>query len=222
MLENLLEVFQKVGFLKGILETLGMVFFSTLLSYSIGIIVGVLMVITDKNGIAPHSILHKCMGIIINLGRSIPFIILLILLIPLTRMIMGTAIGVRGMILPLTIGAIPFVARLVESSLKEVDDGVIDAAIAMGCNNTQIIFQVYLREAIPSLIRGLSITMIMLVGYSAMSGTVGGGGLGYIAVMNGYYQFDTYTMVVVLVVLVLLVQIIQFCFDGIAKKIDKK
>lgn len=222
MMNQIIEVFKDVNILEGIIETLLMVAFSTTLAYLIGIPIGFLVVITEKDGISENKIINKICNIIINLGRSIPFIILLVALIPFTRAVIGTSIGVKGMIIPLTIGAIPFVARLIENSLKEVDKKVVEAAICMGCTNFDIIFKVYLVEAIPSIVRGIAITTIMLVGYSAMSGAVGGGGLGNIAIENGYYKFDTTTMLIVLVVIIILVQIIQVIFDALAKKIDKK
>lgn len=222
MMNQIIEVFKEVNILEGIIETLLMVAFSTALAYLIGIPIGFLVVITEKGGISENKIINKICNIIINLGRSIPFIILLVALIPFTRAVIGTSIGVKGMIIPLTIGAIPFVARLIENSLKEVDKKVVEAAICMGCTNFDIIFKVYLVEAIPSIVRGIAITTIMLVGYSAMSGAVGGGGLGNIAIENGYYKFDTTTMLIVLVVIIILVQIIQVIFDALAKKIDKK
>lgn len=222
MINNIIDVFKNVNIVDGIVDTLLMVVISTVIAYIVGTVLGIIMVCTDQKGIMPNRIINFLMGLIVNLGRSIPFIILLIALIPFTRFIVGTSLGVRGMIVPLSIGAIPFVARLVESSLKEVDQGVIDAAITMGCTKLQIVFKVYLREAIPSLVRGISITMITLVGYSAMSGTVGGGGLGDIAIVNGYYNFDKYIMFVVIIVIIILVQIIQLIFDLIVKKIDRK
>lgn len=221
-MDQIIEILKRVEIFQGIADTLLMVAFATIIAYLIGVPMGVLVVTTEKEGLFPNKTIHKILNAIINLGRSIPFIILLIALIPITRMIIGTSIGVKGMIIPLAIGAIPFVARLTENSLKEVDNGVIEAAKCMGCTTLEIIFKIYLVETIPSLVRGLAITVIMLIGYSAMSGAVGGGGLGNIAIENGYYRFDTKTMLIVLVVLIILVQIIQIMFDFVAKKIDKK
>lgn len=220
-METIENLFANGEILNGTLETLTMVFVSTLLAYLVGIPLGVILISTEKDGLFPNKIINKITGFIVNLGRTIPFIILLVALIPFTRAIMGTSIGVKGMIVPLTIGAIPFVARMVETTLKEVDHGVIEAAKCMGCSNFQIIYKVYLKESLPSLIRGVSITTIMLIGYSSMSGTVGGGGLGYIAIRFGYYNFDTLTMLVILVLLILLVEIVQIIFDLISRKIDK-
>ncbi|MDD3171421.1 MAG: ABC transporter permease [Bacilli bacterium] len=221
-MDQIIEILKRVEIFQGIADTLLMVAFATIIAYFIGVPMGILVVTTEKEGLFPNRTIHKILNAIINLGRSIPFIILLIALIPITRMIIGTSIGVKGMIIPLAIGAIPFVARLTENSLKEVDNGVIEAAKCMGCTALEIIFKIYLVETIPSLVRGLAITVIMLIGYSAMSGAVGGGGLGNIAIENGYYRFDTKTMLIVLVVLIILVQIIQIMFDFVAKKIDKK
>ncbi|HKM29431.1 MAG TPA: ABC transporter permease subunit [Bacilli bacterium] len=221
-MKQILEILQRVDIFQGIFDTLLMVAFSTIIAYLVGVPIGVLVIATEADGLFPQRVVHKILNVIINLGRSIPFIILLIALIPITRALIGTSIGVRGMIIPLAIGAIPFVARLTENSLNEVDRGVIESAKCMGCNSLEIIFKVYLVEAIPSLVRGLAITIIMLIGYSALSGAVGGGGLGNIAIENGYYRFDTKTMLIVLVFIVIIVQVIQLMFDGIAKKIDKK
>ncbi len=221
-MSQIIEILQRVDIFQGIADTLLMVVFSTGIAYLVGVPIGVLVLATEKDGLFPSKTIHKVLNAVINLGRSIPFIILLIALIPFTRAVIGTSIGVRGMIIPLAIGAIPFVARLTETSLNEVDKGVIEAAKCMGCNNLEIIFKVYLVEAIPSFVRGLAITIIMLIGYSALSGAVGGGGLGNIAIENGYYRFDTKTMLIVLVFIVIIVQLIQLLFDMIAKKIDKK
>ncbi|MFA6627869.1 MAG: ABC transporter permease subunit, partial [Bacilli bacterium] len=174
------------------------------------------------NGLTPRSLLHRLLGWIINMTRSIPYIILLVALIPFTIFLVGTSVGPRAVAVSLSIGAIPFVGRVVESSIKEIDRGVVEAAICMGASTWDIIWKVFLVETIPSLIRGISLTMIMLIGYSAMAGAVGGGGLGDIAIRYGFYRFETDVMLVTLVVLILLVQVIQLVFEGIAKKINKK
>ena len=205
----------------GILDTLIMVFVSTLIAYIIGIPLGLLLICTKKDGLFPNVIINKIVGTIVNIGRTIPFIILLVALIPFTRIVIGTSIGVRGMIVPLTIGAIQFVARLVEQSFEEVDHGLIEASKCMGASNFTIITKVYLRESLPSLIRGVSITLILLIGYSSMSGSVGGGGLGDIAIRYGYYNFDTPTMLVIILILIVMVEIIQITFDIIGKQLDK-
>ncbi len=222
MFKQIIEVWNNVQMFNGIWETVVMVFVSTFLSFLIGLPIGILTVCTDKGGLFPCKVVNKILGFIINLGRAIPFIILLVALIPFTRLIIGTSIGVRGMIVPLTIGAIPFVARLTENTFREIDKGVIEASQCLGLNNFQIILKVYLVEGFPSLIRGISLTAIMLVGYSAMSGSVGGGGLGNIAIQYGYYLFDRTTMLIVVVVIILLVGIIQVIFEILARLIDKK
>ncbi len=221
-MKELISLLSSINLLDSLIETLLMTFISCACAYVLGIPIGVLMVITDKDGLHPNGIIHKILSVIVNLGRSIPFLILLVLLIPFTKIIVGTSLGVRGMIVPLVIGSTPFIARLVEQSLREIPKGVIDAAVCMGASNLQIIMRVYLKECIPSLIRGVSIALITLVGYSAMSGTVGGGGLGYTAVYQGHYNFRTDVMIIVLIVLIIVVQVIQTCFDYLAKKIDKR
>ena len=171
--------------LRGIGETLYMTLLSTLFGYLFGIPLGILLTISDKNGIKPNRVLFRILDIIVNIGRSIPFLILLILLIPLTRMLVGTSIGSTATIVPLTVAAIPFIARMVESSLREVDPGVIEAARSMGAKTGTIIFRVLLVEARTSLIVGVTIALGTILGYSAMAGTVGGGGLGDIAIRYG-------------------------------------
>lgn len=221
MLEVIIETIKNTNMFEELINTILMVGISTLISYLIGIPIGVLVMVTDQNGLVSNKFVHKVTDIIVNLARSIPFIILLVAIIPFTKAIMGTSIGVRGMIVPLSIGAIPFVARLIESSLKEIPASLIEAGKCMGCSSLQIIFKIYLVESLPSIIRGIAITFIMLIGYSAMSGAVGGGGLGNIAIQYGYYRFDSTTMFVVLIVLIIFIQIVQWIFNIIAKKIDK-
>ncbi|OOB78240.1 MAG: methionine ABC transporter permease [Epulopiscium sp. Nele67-Bin001] len=208
--------------LEGTLETLYMTFASTLLAYLIGMPLGILVTITDEKGIMPNKIINGVIGCGINIIRSIPFIILLIALIPLTKLIVGKSIGSTAAIVPLVIGAAPFVARMIESSLHEVDNTLIESAIAMGCNKREVIFKVMIPEVIPSIVRGLSITLITLIGYSAMAGAVGGGGLGDIAIRYGYYRYQYDTMMLTIFILIIMVQLIQFTCNYIAKKIDKK
>ena len=222
MLRDLRELFARTGMFKGPLETLYMVFFSTLFAYLIGVPLGVLVVVTDKEGIKPNRILNLLLGTIINLFRSIPFLILLVLLIPFTRLVVGTSIGSTAILVPLTFASTVFVARLVETALKEVDRGVIEQALVSGATPAQIVFKVYLAEATPALIRGLAITGINLIGYSAMAGAVAGGGLGDIAIRYGYHKYNYRVMLVTVVILVLIVQAIQFVFDRIARRVDKK
>lgn len=207
---------------RGILETLYMTFFSSLVAYVIGLPLGVLLVITDKDGIAPFVILNKILGVFVNLVRSVPFIILLISVMPLTRAIIGTTLGSTAVVIPLIIGSAPYIARLVESSLKEVDKGVIEAAQSMGATPFQIIFKVLIPEAKPSLIIGSAIAITTILSYSAMAGFVGGGGLGDIAIRYGYYRYETGTMLVTVVILVLIVQLIQEMGNYWMKRSDKR
>ena len=193
----------------GILETLYMTFFSSLVAYLIGLPIGILLVVTDKEGIAPLVPVNKVLGIIVNLVRSVPFVILLITVMPFTRLLIGTTIGSTAVVVPLIIASAPYIARLVESSLKEVDKGVIEAAQSMGATPLQIIYKVLIPEAKPSLIVGGAIAVTTILSYSAMSGFVGGGGLGDIAIRYGYYRYETEIMLVTVVILVIIVQVIQ-------------
>ncbi|MDF2589480.1 MAG: ABC-type metal ion transport system, permease component [Anaerocolumna sp.] len=222
--EFLTNLFQENGkmILEGIKDTLYMTFMATFVSYIFGLPIGILAEVSRKGGISPMPTLNKILGAIINIGRSIPFIILLVAVMPITRSIVGTTLGPKAATVPLIIAAIPFVARLVESSLRELDGGVIEAAKAMGANDFQIIFKVMLPESLPSLVLGISLATITLIGYTAMAGTVGGGGLGDIAIRFGYYRYQTDIMLVTIVLLVLIVQIIQSVGNRISKKIDKR
>ena len=220
----MMEFFQQYNemLLEGIYETLLMTFASTIFAHIIGLPLGVIMVITDARGISPHKTLNTILGAIINVGRSIPFVILIVAVIPLTRFIVGKAIGPVAAIVPLTIAAAPFVARMVESALQEVDPGVVEAAKTMGATNWQIALKVLLPEAVPSLIRGFSITTITLIGYSAMAGAFGAGGLGDIAIRYGHHRYQADVMWVTVVLIVVIVQVIQMCFELAARKIDKR
>ena len=193
----------------GVLESLYMTFVSSFIAYLIGLPLGVLLVVTDKEGIAPLVPLNKVLGVIVNLLRSIPFIILLITVMPFTRLIVGTTLGSTAVIVPLIIASAPYIARMAESSLKEVDRGVIEAAQSMGATPLQIIYKVLIPEAKPSLIVGGAIAVTTILSYSAMAGIVGGGGLGDIAIRYGYYRYETEIMLVTVVILVLIVQVIQ-------------
>lgn len=206
--------------IEGTRDTLIMTTVSTVLAYVIGIPLGVLLTVTGPRGLAPHRALCTVLGWIVNIGRSIPFIILLVALIPLTRLIMGTSLGVEGALVPLIVSAAPFVARLVEQSLAEVDGGLIEAAQSFGAGGAQIVFKVLLAESLPSLVRGAAITFINLFGYSAMAGTVGAGGLGDIAIRYGYQRYQNDIMVVSVVLCVVLVQVIQSAGNLIARRID--
>ena len=206
-------------------ETLLMVLFSTIFSLIIGLPVGVLLDVTsseENGGIIPKPILNNILGRIVNVLRSFPFIILMILLIPLSRIIVGTSIGTVATIVPLSIAAAPFVARIIESALKEVDPGVIQAARAMGSTNSQIIFKVLIPEAMPSLVSGITLTIINIIGYSAMAGAIGGGGLGDLAIRYGYQRFMPSYMVAAVVVILILVEVIQIIGNRISQSLLAK
>ena len=205
---------------EGVRDTLIMTAISTLLAYVIGLPVGVLLTTSGKRGIRPNRALNTVLGWIVNIVRSVPFIILLVALIPLTRLIVGTSLGVPGAVVPLVVTAAPFVARVVEQSLAEVDGGLIEAAQSFGTGNLQIVFKVLLVESMPSLIRGAALTFITLFGFSAMAGTVGAGGLGDIAIRYGYQRYQYDVMAVAVVLCVILVQIVQSLGDLIARRID--
>lgn len=205
------------------LQTLSMVFLSTLFSLILGFPLGILLCVTDPvSGIMPKPVLNQVLSRIVNILRSFPFIILMILLFPLSRIIVGTSIGTRATIVPLSIAAAPFVARIIETSLKEVDPGVIQAAKAMGSTNMQIIVKVLVPEAMPSLVSGITLTIINLIGYSAMAGAIGGGGLGDLAIRYGYQRFRTDIMVVAVVVILVLVEVIQFIGTKISSRLMAK
>ena len=206
----------------GTWDTIVMVLASTAFAYLFGVPIGVLVTITSKNSLKPHRILNMVLGWIVNIGRSVPFIILLVALIPVTRWVMGTALGVRGAIFPLVVSATPFVARMIEQSLQEVDGGLIEAAQSFGASVWQIVWKVMLKEALPSIIRGCAITLITLFGYTAMAGAVGAGGLGDIAIRYGYYRYQDDVMIVTVILLVILVQIAQTIGDRTARKVDKR
>ena len=203
-------------------ETLYMVIISTFFSYLFGLTLGVILVTTSDGHILENRGINRVLGAVVNATRSIPFIIFLILLIPLTRLIVGTSIGTVASIVPLTLAAIPFVARLVETSLKEIDWGLIEAALSMGASAWQVIYKVLIPEAKPSLILGVAITAINLIGYSAMAGIVGGGGLGTLAYYYGYQRYETPVMWATVIVLIFMVQGIQMLGDTLAAKVINK
>ena len=207
---------------KGIWETIYMVFLSSALSYVIGIPLGIALVVTDKEGISPVPLFNKVLGLIINLLRSVPFIILLIMVLPVTKFIVGKTIGSNATVVPLIIAAAPYIGRMVESSLKEVDAGVIEAAKSMGASTWQIIVKVLLPEAKPSLLVGAAISVTTILGYSAMAGFTGGGGLGDIAIRYGYHRYQTDMMMVTVVLLVIIVQLIQEVAMRMSRKSDKR
>ena len=212
-------------FSQGILESLYMTLVSTGVAYLIGLPLGLLLIVTEKAQ-GKHArlfrVIHIVLGFVVNVGRSIPFIILLVALIPFTRLVVGTSIGPTAAIVPLVVGAAPFVARMVESSIKEVDYGVIEAARSMGASTLQVVWKVLLPEARPSLLIGSAIAVTTIFGYSAMAGYVGGGGLGAIAINYGFYRFNARIMFIALVLSVILVQILQEVGMRLAKKIDKR
>ncbi len=207
---------------EGIRDTLYMTFSSVVIGYAIGLPLGIVLYVTGKNGLWTNSFIYRIGDFICNIIRSIPFLILLILLIPFTRFIVGKSYGSTATIVPLVICAAPYIARVVEASLNEVNIGVIEAAKAMGANNFQIVIKVLLVEARTSLISGFTITTGILLGYSAMSGTVGGGGLGDIAVRYGYYRWQTDIMIITVILLIVIFQIIQMTGTGIATKLDRR
>ncbi len=207
---------------EGLLQTLYMTVLSTVLAYVIGLPLGVLLVTSAKDGIAPRPVLYKVLDVIVNIMRSIPFLILLIAIMPLTRLIVGTTIGPNATIVPLVIAAFPFVARMVESSLKEVSPGLIEAALSLGASPMQIVTKVLVPEALPSLTVGAAIAITTILGYSAMAGIVGGGGLGDIAIRYGYYRYETGIMIVTVVLLVVVVQIFQEIGMRLASHEDKR
>ena len=201
-------------------QTVYMVFFSTLFASILGFILGIVVTVTSPKGLKPNKIIYNVLDLIINVLRSFPFIILIVFIIPLTRAIVGTPIGEAAAIVPLTIAAAPFVARIIESSLKEVDSGVIEAAKSFGASNTQIIFKVMLKEAVPSIISGLTLTIINIVGYSAMAGSVGAGGLGKVAISYGYQRYQTDVMIVTVIILIIMVQGLQSLGNYLYKKLS--
>ena len=208
--------------LEGTRDTLYMTLVSTLFGYIIGLPVGILLTISDKDGIRPNRVLYRVLDVIVNIMRSIPFLILLILVIPITKLIVGKSYGSSATIVPLVIAAAPFIARMVESSLKEVDKGVIEAATSMGASDFTIIRKVLIPEARTSLLVGVTIVTGTILGYSARAGTVGGGGLGDIAIRYGYYRYQTDVMLITIVILVALVQILQGIGMIISRKLDRR
>ena len=207
--------------LKAFNETVFMTFYSTIFSVILGFILAVILTISAEDGLRPNKIIYKVLDVIINILRSFPFIILMVFIIPLTRAIVGTSIGKEAAIVPLTFAAAPFVARIIESSLREVDKGVIEAAKSFGASDCQVICKVMLKEAVPSIVSGLTLTIISIIGYSAMAGTVGGGGLGYLAVSYGYQRFQKDVMIVTVIILIIIVQALQMLGNYLYKKLNK-
>ncbi len=203
-------------------ETLYMVFFSSLFSVLLGIIIGVVLYITEKDGILENIFINRVLGVIINIGRSIPFVILMIAVFPLSKFIVGTVLGSKAAIVPLTVAATPFVARMIESCLKEIDKGVVEASISMGASEWQIIYKVLIPESISSIISTITTTIISIIGYSAMAGTIGGGGLGSIAITYGYQRYRDDILIISVVLMVILVQIVQTIGNILCKRLNKK
>ena len=221
-MDFLATFFDNYGMLlaQGTWDTLLMTIVSTFFAYVIGIPLGVLCVLTSPKGLMPHRIFNMVLGWIINIGRSIPFIILLVALIPFTRFIVGTSLGVPGAIVPLVISAAPFIARMVEQSIEEVDGGLVEAAQSFGANTWQIVYKVFLREALLSLVRGFAIVFITILGYSAMAGCVGAGGLGDIAIRYGYQRYQDDVMIATVIILIVIVQIVQSACNFAARKME--
>lgn len=206
----------------GVLDTLIMTLGSTFLGYVVGLPLGIILTVTDKDGIKPNAFIYKILDFICNMLRSIPFIILLILLIPITKLVVGKSYGTAAMVFPLFICAAPYIGRMVESSLKEVDPGVIEAARSMGASNFDIVFRVLLVEAKTSLIVNATITTGTILGYTAMAGTVGGGGLGSIAVQYGYYRWNTQIMIITVILIIVIFQVIQTVGMALASRLDHR
>ena len=208
--------------LQGTLDTLVMVFASTAIAYLFGTALGVVLHLTARDGLRPAPALNAALGWVVNIGRSLPFIILLIALMPATAALVGTSTGVRGVIPPLVVATAPFVARMVEQSLAEVSRDAVEAAEACGASVPRIVFSALLPEALPSIVRGVAVTLIAVLGYTAIAGAVGAGGLGDIAIRYGYYRYENEVMIATVVLLVILVQVIQTVCGAIARKVDHR
>ncbi|SFX11678.1 methionine ABC transporter permease [Olsenella sp. kh2p3] len=223
-MSSLASFFAQYGSLlgEGLADTLVMLFVSTAFSYVIGIFLGVVLCVTAPRGLHPMRTLNAVLGWVVNIGRSIPFIILLVSMFPVTRALVGTTTGVQGVIPPLVLSTTPFVARMVEQSLVEVPRDAIEAAETCGASIPRIVVSALLPEALPSIVRGISITLIAVLGYTAIAGAVGAGGLGDIAIRYGYYRYQDEVMIATLVLIIILVQVIQSTCDAIAKKIDHR
>lgn len=207
---------------QGTLDTLVMVFVSTAIAYVIGIVLGVVLNLTAPDGLRPAPAVYAVLGWVVNIGRSLPFIILMIALMPATNALVGTSTGIRGVIPPLVVATAPFVARMIEQSLAEVSRDVVEAAEACGASIPRIVFSALLPEALPSIVRGVAVTLIAVLGYTAIAGALGAGGLGDIAVRYGYYRFEDQVMIVTIILLVILVQLIQSVCNLIARKVDHR
>ncbi len=208
--------------LKSLAETLYMLSISALIAALIGIPLGILLVVTEKDGILSCPLLNKPLSFVVNLVRSIPFIILMVAIIPFTRLVAGSSIGTTAAIVPLTIAAIPYTARMVETSIREIPFGLIEAAESMGASPLQIIWKVLIPEALPSVIENITVVIVSLIGSSAMAGTIGGGGLGDLAIRYGYQRFQADVMIATIVVLIIVVQLIQFIGSNLARRTNKR
>ncbi|ENK1243124.1 ABC transporter permease [Clostridium botulinum] len=206
---------------KALKETLYMVCVSTFLSVLLAFIPSIILIITDEKGLRPNKVIYKSLDFIVNLLRSFPFIILMVAILPFTKIVAGKTIGTTAAIVPLTIAAIPFATRVLESAMKEVDEGVIEAAKSLGASDLQIIFKVIIKEAMPSMIVAITLTIISVVGCSAMAGAIGGGGLGDVAIKYGYYRFKTDIMIYTIIILIILVQVIQSLGNTFYRKFNK-
>lgn len=214
------EIFNQI-LIPAIGQTLYMVILSTVFSVIIGFIPAVYLILTEKDGLKPNKVVYKILDSIVNLIRSFPFIILMITIFPLTKFIVGTTMGTTAAMVPIVIAASAFSARVIQSSLKEIDPGIIEAAKSLGASNMQIVFKVMINEALPSLVLGITLIVIGVVGTSAMAGTVGGGGLGNVAISYGYYRFDTTIMLYTVIVLIILVELFQTIGNILYKKLSK-
>lgn len=219
MKTNFLEFVENI-LLEALGQTLYMTIIATVLATIIGFIIAIILVVTDEKGLRPNKQINTVLGAIINTVRSFPFIILIVAIIPFTRMIVGTSIGVDAALVPLTIGAAPFIARVIESALKEVDRGLIEAAKSFGASDFQIIFKVMIKEALPSIVSGITLLTISILGYTAMAGSVGAGGLGAVALTYGHQRFDTQAMIYTVVTLIIIVQVIQYLGNLAYKKLS--
>lgn len=203
-------------------QTAQMVGLATLFTVLLGLPLGVALVVFDRDGLRPLPAVKAALGVVVNVGRSLPFIVLMIAIIPFTRLVVGTTIGTGAVVVPLTVGAVPFFARLVETALREVGGDVVQAAQAMGASRATIVRKVLLPEAWPGIVAGITVTVVALIGYSAMAGTIGGGGLGDLAVRYGYQRFETALMIITVVLLIVIVQLIQSLGDLVARRLSHK
>ena len=213
-------IFNKI-LLPAINETLYMVFYSALFAIIIGFILAIVLTVTCDSGLKPNKVIYRILDFIINILRSVPFVILMIAIIPLTKFIVGKSIGVKAAIVPLTFAAAPFAARVIESALREVDSGLIEAAKSFGANTMQILFKVMVKEALPSIVKGITLTIVNLIGYSAMAGAIGAGGLGSGAMNYGLYRFQNNIMIYTVILLIIIVQVIETLGNVIYKNLNK-